>query len=549
MILRGITSFLSILLLSVQILIAQDLSAQMDNYLNEKYKPNEPGAIALVAKGNEVLYRKAVGMADLENNISLTPNHVIEIGSITKQFTAVAILMLLEEGKLSLEDPIEKYVEKYPAHGYKITIHHLLTHTSGIKSYTSLESWTKLWRQDKTPMEMIDLFKNEPMDFAPGEKWSYNNSAYFILGYVIEKASGMSYPDYVEKKIFAPLGMKNSYYGSMTKIIPNRARPYQKRDSEFRNAEYLSLTQPYAAGSIMSTVDDLLIWNLAVHSGKLVKKETLQKAQTDYKLNNGKPTHYGYGWGLDELKGSPTVEHSGGIFGYTTNGIYLPRENVYVIVLTNRDDQGPGDTSMKMAALAIGKPITKPESKIKVDEAFAKTLTGVYDFDENVSRYIIYENGHMYSQRAGSERFEIFPQDKTHFTYESDLTTLEFLADKKTSKVTGVLFKSRINESKGVKTDKPIPANTEVKVPEDLLKQYVGVYEIQPGFDLSITLENGHLMSQATGQQQVEIFPESNTKFFLKVVVAQIEFLEGADKKYSLVLYQGGQKIPGKRKN
>lgn len=549
MIFRRITSFLFVLLLSTPSLLAQDLSAQMDNYLNENYKANEPGAIALVAKGNDVLYRKAVGMADLENNVSLTPNHVIEIGSITKQFTAVAILMLLEEGKLSLEDPIEKFVEKYPTHGYKITIHHLLTHTSGIKSYTSLESWTKLWRQDKTPMDMIDLFKNEPMDFAPGEKWSYNNSAYFILGYVIEKASGMPYPEYVEKKIFAPLGMKNSYYGSMSRIIPNRARPYQKADGGFKNAEYLSLTQPYAAGSIMSTVDDLLTWNTAVQSGKLVKKETLQKALTDYKLNNGKSTHYGYGWGVNEIKGSPTYEHSGGIFGYTTNGIYLLRENVYVIVLTNRDDKGPSDVSMKMAALAIGKPISKPESKIKLDEAYAKTLSGVYDFDENVSRFITYDNGHLYSQRSGGERLEVFPQDKTHFSFDSDLTTLEFLTDKKSVKITGVLFKSRIIESKGVKTDKPIPAHTEVSVPEELLNLYVGVYEIQPGFNLTITLESGHLMSQATGQQKIEIFPESKTKFFLKVVDAQIEFIEGADKKYSLMLYQGRQKIPGKRKD
>lgn len=546
---RGISFFLFIVLFSAPSLRAQDLNAQLDNLLNENYKPNEPGAIALVAKGNEVLYRKAVGMADLENNISLTPNHVIEIGSITKQITAVAILMLLEEGKLSLEDPIEKFVEKYPTHGYKITIHHLLTHTSGIKSYTSMEKWTKLWRQDMTPMEMIDLFKNEPMDFAPGEKWSYNNSAYFILGYVIEKASGMPYPEYVEKKIFAPLGMKNSYYGSMSKIILNRARPYQKRDNEFRNAEYLSLTQPYAAGSIMSTVDDLLTWNTAVHAGKLVKKETLQKAETGYKLNNGKPTYYGYGWGIDEIKGSPVYEHSGGIFGYTTNGIYFPKENVYVIVLTNRDDQGPEDLSIKMAALAIGKPITKPVSKVKLDEAYAKSLTGVYDFDENVSRYIIYDNGSLYSQRPGSPRFEVFPQDKTHFSFDGDLTSLEFLPDKKTGKITGVIFKNRIRESRGVRTDKPIPAHTETRVAEDILKQYVGVYEIQPGFNLTISLEDGHLMSQASGQQKVEIFPESKTKFFLKVVDAQIEFIEGTDKKYSLVLYQGGQKVPGKRKD
>ena len=155
-----------------------------------------------------------------------------------------------------------------------------------------MERWTKLWRNEMTRLEMIDLFKSEPMDFVPGEKWLYNNSAYFMLGYIIEKASGMTYPEFLEKNIFTPLGMKNSYYGSQSKIIKNRAQGYQKNEA-YINAEYLSLTQPYAAGSIISNVDDLLTWQLANQQNKLVKKETLQKAFTNYKLNNGTLTNYG----------------------------------------------------------------------------------------------------------------------------------------------------------------------------------------------------------------------------------------------------------------
>ncbi len=144
---------------------------------------------------------------------------VFEIGSITKQFTAVSVLMLMEQGKLSLDDDITKFIEDYPTQGHKITIHHLLTHTSGIKSYTDVDSIFKLARNDFKPMEVIDLFKNIPMDFAPGEQYRYNNSAYFILGYIIEKASGQTYADFIENNIFKPLNMKNSYYGSMKKII------------------------------------------------------------------------------------------------------------------------------------------------------------------------------------------------------------------------------------------------------------------------------------------------------------------------------------------
>ncbi len=525
----------------------QDLSTQFEAMIQEKYKAGEPGAAALVAKGSDILYRKAFGMADLENNVAMTPDHVFEIGSITKQFTAVSILMLLEEGKLALTDPVTKFIPTYPMHGHTITIHHLLTHTSGIKSYTSMESWTKLWREDKTPMEMIDLFKGEPMDFAPGEKWMYNNSAYFMLGYVIEKASGIPYPEFLAKKIFMPLGMKNSYFGDMSRLISHRARGYQRNGDVFKNAEYLSLTQPYSAGSIMSTVDDLLTWNRAVQAGKLVKKETLQKAFTDYKLNNGKPTHYGYGWALSEIDGSPTLEHSGGIFGYTTNGIYLPKEDVYVILLTNRDDMGPGEVSLKMAALSIGKPVTKAVAKIKLDEAYAKSLTGVYDFDEGVSRIISYDSGQLYSQRAGGQKFKILPQDKTHFRFDGDNATIEFVDPKTGPKQ--LLFKNRLDVSKGVKTNKPIPQHLEIAMSEALLKPFAGVYELQPGFNLTITVEGNHLMSQATGQQKFELFAETETRFFLKVVDAQIEFKFNEKGEYdSLILFQGGRQIPGKKK-
>ncbi|MBI1766779.1 MAG: beta-lactamase family protein [Bacteroidetes bacterium] len=325
---------------------AQNLTSDANELLKAKYKADEPGAVALIAKDGKVVFRQAFGMADLEHNIVMMPEHVFEIGSITKQFTAVSILMLMEQGKLSLQDPVTKFIENYPMNGHNITVHHLLTHTSGIKSYTDLEKWRKLWRNDMTPLEMIDVFKNEPMEFAPGEKWSYSNSAYFMLGYIIEKASGVSYPEFLEKNIFLPLGMKNSYYGGQSKIIKNRAMGYQKGDG-FKNAEYLSMTQPYSAGSIMLNVDDLLTWNQAVQANKLVKKETIQKAFTNYKLNNGKPINYGYGWGLNDINGSATIEHSGGIFGYATNAIYLPKEEVYVVVFSNCDCNPPSEVSTK----------------------------------------------------------------------------------------------------------------------------------------------------------------------------------------------------------
>ena len=282
---------------------AQNLTSQVDEYLLSHSQPNAPGASVLISKDGKAIYKKAVGMANLELNVPLSTDHVFEIGSITKQFTAVSILMLEEQGKLKVEDNITKYIPDYPTHGKTITIHHLLNHTSGIKSYTSMENFIKNARTDMTPTELIDVFKNEPMDFDPGEKFLYNNSGYILLGHIIEVVSEQSYAEFVQDHIFSKLGMKSSYYGSMTKIIPNRASGYQDKNG-FVNADYLSLTLPYAAGSIMSTVDDLLIWQNAISANKLIKRSSLEKAINGSMLNNGEKIPYGYGWSHGSVNGS-----------------------------------------------------------------------------------------------------------------------------------------------------------------------------------------------------------------------------------------------------
>ncbi len=547
---KKINPFNGILLLSLMVTLhltalAQPNEAVIDKLISDVYKPGEPGAALLIAEKGKVVYRKAFGMADLELNVPMKPEMVFEIGSMTKQMTAVAVLMLMEEGKLSLQDEITKYIPDYPVQGHKITIHHLLTHTSGIKSYTSMQEWQPLWRNDMTPEEMIDLFKNQPMDFAPGEHYLYNNSAYFMLGYVIEKASGMSYGKFLKERIFKPLKMNNSYYGSHEQIIQGRASGYQKKE-DFVNAEYLSLTQPYAAGSVMSNVDDLLTWQMAVRDNKLVKKETMQLAFTDYRLNDGKPIHYGYGWGLNDINGSPTIEHSGGIFGYTTNGIWLPEEDVYVVMLTNRDDIGPGDISTRVAAIAIGKPYPSAGSSVSLSQDVLRSLEGVFEFEDGSVRKFFVEDGQLMSQKQGSAKFRLIPLSEKLFSYENSFSTVEFstMAGKRKA-----VFKNRIDAFTGELSDKKIAENAEISLSPEQMKAFVGVYEVQPGFSLTFTLEDGHLMTQATGQEKFEVFPSSENTFFLKVVDARIEFQRNAEGVVdALMLYQGGAEIRAVKK-
>ncbi len=535
-----IAAFLTVL---PQVSFAQNLEEKFDTLLNEKYKSDGPGATVLISKKGKTIYHKAFGMANMELEIPMKTNNVFEIGSITKQFTSVAILMLMEQGKLTLQDEITKFIPDYPTYGKKITIHHLLNHTSGIKSYTSMNI-SEIAARDMTPTELIDYFKNEPMDFDPGTEWRYNNSGYIILGYIIEKVSGQTYEDFVEQHIFKKLQMTNSRYGHKGEIIKNRASGYQTRDG-YVNANYLSMTLPYAAGSLMSTVEDLHKWQNAINTNVLVKAETIQKAFQNTKLNNGKSTYYGYGWSVNEINGTPSIEHGGGIFGYTSYQLYIPEEDVHAAILTNCNCNSPTDITIRLAAIAIGKSYDN-KKKITLPKEELQKLVGVYEFEDNAVRIITLENNQLYSKREGSSKFKIFPKNKTTFFFEDSFSEIQFNTNNLKTEAT---FINRINTSQGVKTNKPVPSEKEaIKVSEDILKQYVGVYEINKGFDLAVTLENGKLISQATGQPSFEIHPETETKFFVKEFPAALEFIKENNKITRIVLHQNGQKIPAKRK-
>ncbi|PZX49614.1 serine hydrolase domain-containing protein [Algoriphagus chordae] len=333
---------------------AQSLDAKIDSLLESTFTPDGPGAVFLVAIAGKPIYRKAFGLANLELKVPMNPENVFEIGSMTKQFTAVSILMLMEQGKLQLDDEITKFIPDYPTRGKSITVHHLLTHTSGIKSFTSMKSLRAIEKQDLTPTELIDFFKNEEMDFDPGEEYKYNNSAYVILGYIIEVVSGDTYADFVEKNIFQKLEMNSSQYASHSQVIPNRAYGYHQK-GEYANKNYISLSLPYSSGSLMSTVDDMLKWNEAIKNNLLLKPETTAKVFDNYTLNNGDKIQYGYGWNIKSLEGSPNYEHGGSIFGFKSMGVYLPEEDIYAIGLSNCDCNSPTVLTRDIAKMAMEK--------------------------------------------------------------------------------------------------------------------------------------------------------------------------------------------------
>jgi len=522
----------------------------MDELLSKAYPPGEPGAAVIVVKDGKTLLRKGYGMADMELGVKVEPDMVFRLGSITKQFTAAAILILAEQGKLSLSDELTKFFPEYPTKGQKITVEHLLTHTSGIKSYTSLPTWLPLWRKDMTVAELIDLFRNEPMDFAPGEQWAYNNSGYILLGAIIEKLSGQTYEQFVRKHIFEPLGMKHSFYGSARRLIPRRVPGYTKnREGAIENAEYISMTQPYAAGSLLSNIDDLALWDAALYGDGLLKKASVERAFTPFVLKDGTSTGYGLGWAKWDYEGRPVVEHGGGIHGFSTSAIRMPEDRVFVAILTNRDFQTSDEVALRVAALAAGRPI-RPAVAVTVAPADLDRLSGVYRINERDTFNVRREGSRLLVQRSGGELKELFPLSATEFFQDSESPDrVTFLKDG-AGKVTAMKMARRFGPpTVATRTDAPLPkAKEEVKLAAEVLERYVGVYEVAPTFSITVTRRGERLFAQATSQPEFEIFAESEKTFFLKVVDAQLEFQTGADgKPTGLILHQGGRDVPAKK--
>jgi CubicO group peptidase (beta-lactamase class C family) len=528
----------------------KDLSARIDKLLSDVYKPGQPGAAVLVKKHGNVILRKGYGFANLELNVPVEPDMVFRLGSVTKQFTAVAVLMLAEEGKLSLQDEVTKFVPDYPTQGKKITVEHLLTHTSGIKSYTDLPEWLPLQRKDMTVAEIIALAKDKPMEFAPGERWKYCNSGYILLGAIIEKASGKTYAEFLESRVFTPLGMKSTLYDSTSRVVPRRASGYSKGKAGFENAPYLSMSQPYAAGSLASSVDDLATWTESLLAGKLVKKETLERAFTSYGLKDGLDTGYGYGWFISRYEGHRLIEHGGGIHGFLSYAMFFPEDEVFVALLTNSTvvELRPDSPAFRAACLTLGIPFKEPVA-ISLPEAELETLTGVYVNAQGEELFVTREGSKLFAQAAGGGKSEIRPVSPTEFFYAEAPGRAHFLKDEKGA-VVGVKFVPRIGAVQSyTKTVKPLPAGRkEIKLDPALHDKYVGEYELAPGLVIVITRENDRLMGEATGQPKVELFPESETKFFLKAIDGQVEFIKGeAGEITGLVLVQGGQRLPGKK--
>lgn len=402
------------------------------------------GSVA-VAREGKILYAGAFGKADEEWGVANTPDTKFKIGSITKQFTGMAILLLEQQGKLKVDDPICQYLSACPERWKPITLHHLLTHTSGIPNFTALPDYAELKRKSLKPEQAAMVTKDKPLDFDPGTKMQYSNTGYLLLGAVVEKASGMSYSEFMRKSIFDPLGMNDTGVDDQRVLLPKRAEGYTCAP-KCVNADFIDMSVPHAAGAMYSTVLDLVKWDEGIRAGKILTPENHKRWITPFKND------YAYGWTVRQRDGMQEVSHGGGIDGFGTMIVRYPEKGVVAAAFTNHLPGDTGKIASDLARLAAGVEVKLPE----------------------------------------------FPKA--------------------------------------------------IQVSENVLKQYVGVYEFSPKFSMTVTLEGGSLMTQATNQSKIPVFAKSENEFFPKVVDAVLRFEKDAEGRVTgMTLLQGGREMKSKR--
>ncbi|GGA82097.1 hypothetical protein GCM10011521_20600 [Arenimonas soli] len=511
--------------------------------LADAYRTDAPGVAVLVMRGDEVLYRGARGEADVEGNVSLQPGDRFRIGSVTKPITAAGLLTLVDAGKVSLDDPLSKYLPDYPG-GAGVTIEQLLNHTSGIKDYTGIPGTMEgPILRDVTTAQLVDYFKGETPDFAPGEAWMYSNSGYVLVGAVIEAASGQAWYEYLEQALFKPLGMKDTGYGADPDVVARQVKGYIAGDQSPAPPLQISMTQPHGAGGLVSTVDDLARFSRALHEGRLLKPAIYARMVTPV----GRAMDVGYGYGLETsaVRGAPALQHSGGIAGFNSHLTYVPGPDITVAVLQNNEWPSPAQESRslarRLAAAALGEPY--PSAKpVAVEPEVLKQYEGVYRVDKDATRTLRVVDGMLTARRTDRPRETLTAIADDTFLYSNGFDRIRIERDA-AGKVTGMRFWAE-GEGEGALaalTDEALPEP--VTLPREALERLVGTYSAD-GVELSIALEgdalSGHIKGQPASVPFEAITP---THFTGDIVGAELRFAPDTGPARSVAMRQWGETI------
>jgi len=396
-----------------------------------------PGAVVLIARGDKVLYRGARGMANLELGVPLAAGQVFRIGSVTKMFTAATVLKLVDSGRLSLNDPLSRFLPDYPG-AKDITIHQLLNHTSGVPDYANFPDVSAA--QDADTQVLIAIFRDKPLDFASGSDWAYSNSGYVLLGAVIEKVTGQDWYAAMHQQVLEPLRLRHTFFATDTPIVPGRVSGYSRGEQgQLVNAGYL--TGPGADGALAASTEDLFHFMRALGAGRLLGADSFRRMTTPQPTASGKPTDYGYGMMLTKIRGVTALEHNGGISGFAAQVTYLPAAEITVVTLVNSDTYVPnaGSLGHQLAAIALGDPFPEVHP-IHLSESQLRQLVGVYRVDAKGIRTLSLRNGTLYSQRGDGPARPLIPTSPDQFYFAADSVDNMTAVRDSSGNVTGLDF-------------------------------------------------------------------------------------------------------------
>jgi len=403
-------------LLALVILFAA-VTARADNTDDfikaEMQRQHIPGLSLAVVKDGKILKVEGYGLANVELNVPAKGDTVYKIGSVSKQFIAAGVLLLVEEGRISLDDHIGKFLEGTPDTWKDITVRHLLTHTSGIVREAPGFDPLKI----QPDADVIKTAYPLPLRFAPGEKWEYCNVGYFSLAEIIRKVSGKPWPDYLRERVFAPLDMNATRTTTITDLVPNRANGYEWRNNKLQNSEIYFALRP--SGALLSTVLDLAKWDAALYTEKILKEATKTQMWTPVKLNNGKDYDYGFGWEVSPLNKHRRVNHGGSLPGFRSQITRFLDDRLTVIVLTNSDNASPGPIATGVAALYIT-GLVPTRAVAKVAPEALEPYAGKYQPNPNLTLTIAREGEKLVLQQ-GDEKMDLLPENETTFFTRSNL--------------------------------------------------------------------------------------------------------------------------------
>jgi CubicO group peptidase (beta-lactamase class C family) len=517
-----------------------DPSVVTSAVFNDGEFDNMPGLCVLVARDGKIVFQGALGLADVESGRKLDTESKFLIGSITKQFTAAAILSLVDEGKISVDDPLNKYLADFPR-GEDVTIHQLMTHTSGIPSYTDDPAFYGSVTKPTTEEELIATFAGKDFEFEPGSDFRYSNSGYFLLGHIVGKVSGKPLDDYLRETFFEPIGMEHTGMHRVGLELDNEANGYSVQGGTITPAIDWAMSRAGGAGGLYSTVGDLMKWNEAVFSGKVLQEETLRKALTAVKESGG-GMKYGYGWMIGRQRGLPVISHAGGLNGFQSNLVRFPRQNVTIVALHNASpavpDLTPTSITAHLADLFLWQQMLPRETlqfNPDVSPEVFERYVGRYDYGSAILE-VTKDDDQLFAQLTGQPRFEIFPATETKFFWKAVDANAEFQIDSG-GKCVGVHHVQGPNEFEAQKlTDQPRLAPSQ-------LDEFLGIYDYKQA-KMNITRHGAQLVAQLDGQPAFPIFPSGKDVFVWKIVEAKIKFLRDEDGRVTGAVHsQGGRDL------